>query len=196
MAYNAVLTAMLVANEWDRFGETRKPLRVTEPRGLQRSTYSASIPLKYGIPVILSFCILHYTISQSVFVVCLTRFFSNGMEDVANRSVTAGYSCIAIIICELHFDPSIRTRQRLTPLSNCTRLHTSYNVDFSRSSGMISPWNPSSFNVQRCHQRSLPSTIARCTGPYVSNAMGCSIGTPWYTCWSLCFHYSQRCHRR
>ncbi|KAL8634917.1 MAG: hypothetical protein Q9228_007539, partial [Teloschistes exilis] len=67
LAYNAVLTAMLVANEWDRFGETRKPLRVTEPQGLQRSTYSASVPLKYGIPVILSVALLHYTISQSVF---------------------------------------------------------------------------------------------------------------------------------
>lgn len=107
---------MLVANEWDRFGETRKSLRVTEPQGLQRSTYSASVPLKYGIPVIFSFGLLHYTISQSVFVVCLTRFFSNGMEDVANRSVTAGYSCIAIITCELHPDPRIRTGKPLTRL--------------------------------------------------------------------------------
>lgn len=100
LAYNAVLTAMLVANEWDRFGEIRKPLRVTEPQGHQRSTYFVSVPLKFGLLIIVIFSILHYTISQSVFVVYLTRFFSNGMEDLANRSATSGYSCVAIMICE------------------------------------------------------------------------------------------------
>ena len=100
LAYNAVLTAMLVAHEWDRFGKVRKTLRVTEPQGLQRSTYSISVPLKYGLPTLFAFAVLHYTVSQSVFVVYLTRFFSNGTEDVANRIATSGYSCIAIITCE------------------------------------------------------------------------------------------------
>ena len=100
LAYNAVFTAMLVAHEWDRFGKVRKTLRVTEPQGLQRSTYAISVPLKYGLPTLFAFAILHYTVSQSVFVVYLTRFFSNGMEDVANRTATSGYSCIAIITCE------------------------------------------------------------------------------------------------
>ena len=90
---------MLVANEWDRFGETRKSLRVTEPQGHQRSTYFISVPLTYGLPILITFSFLHYTISQSVFVVYLTRFFSNGMEDIAGRTATSGYSCIAIITC-------------------------------------------------------------------------------------------------
>ena len=100
LAYNAVLTAILVANEWDRFGKIRKPLRVTEPQGHQRSSYFVSVPLKYGLPILVAFGGLHYTVSQSVFVVYLTRFFSNGTEDIANRSAISGYSCVAIMTCE------------------------------------------------------------------------------------------------
>ena len=99
LAYNAVLTAMLVGDEWDRFGKIRKPLRVTTPQGLQRSSYFVSVPLKFGLPVLSIFGVLHYTVSQSVFVVYITRFFSNGTEDIAHRSATSGYSCIAIITC-------------------------------------------------------------------------------------------------
>ena len=60
LAHNAVLTAMLVANEWDRFGKTRKPLRVTEPQGHQRSTYFVSVPLRYGLPILVAIGALHY----------------------------------------------------------------------------------------------------------------------------------------
>ena len=91
---------MLVGKEWDGFGKTRKTLRVTAPHGIQRSSYFISVPLKYGIPISIAFGALHYTTSQSVFVVYITRFFSDGTEDVENRSATSGYSCIAIITCE------------------------------------------------------------------------------------------------
>ncbi|KAL8956158.1 MAG: hypothetical protein Q9193_006239, partial [Seirophora villosa] len=97
LAYNAVLTAMLVANEWDEFGKTRKTLRLTSPQGHQRSSYFISVPLKYGLPVLVAFGALHYTISQSVFLVYLIRFLSNGVEDVGYRSAASGYSCLAII---------------------------------------------------------------------------------------------------
>ncbi|KAL8663032.1 MAG: hypothetical protein Q9168_008159 [Polycauliona sp. 1 TL-2023] len=100
VAYNAVLTEMLVANEWDAFGKTRKALRVTSPQGHQRSSYFVSVPLKFGLPVLVVFGAFHYTTSQSVFVVYLTRYLSNGVEDIEHRSATAGYSCIAIITCE------------------------------------------------------------------------------------------------
>lgn len=122
LIYNAVLTTMLVADEWDRFGETRKPLRVTEPQGHQRSTYFISVPMKYGLPILLLFSILHYTIPQSVFVVYLTRFFSNGMEDVAGRTAKPGYSCIAIITCEQRYRPILSRSDLTDSSSNCTWL--------------------------------------------------------------------------
>ena len=142
---------MLVANEWDRFGKTRKPLRVTEPQGHQRSTYFVSVPLKHGLPAIIAFGALHYTISQSVFVVYLTRFFSNGVEDVANRSANSGYSCIAIIACEQVLAPRVRIENLLTHSSNCTWLCTSSSFDSYRPPWTISLWNPFSFNIQRRH---------------------------------------------
>ncbi|KAL8970517.1 MAG: hypothetical protein Q9197_003770 [Variospora fuerteventurae] len=97
LAYNAVLTAMLVAEEWDSFGKTRKNLRVTAPEGHQRSSYFVSVPLKYGLPIQFLFAALHYTTSRSVFVVYLIRFFSNGEEDIEHRSATAGYSLVRTI---------------------------------------------------------------------------------------------------
>lgn len=155
---------MLVANEWDRFGKTRKPLRVTEPQGLQRSTYFISVPLKYGLPILIGFSALHYTISQSVFVVYLTRFFSNKREDVMNRDAFSGYSCIAIMACEQHPRSSRSDEDLLTYFSNPTWQRTCSSFDSHRPSWTISPWNPFSFNMQRCHQRCLPPPTSRYTG--------------------------------
>lgn len=187
---------MLVANEWDRYGETRKPLRVTEPQGHQRSTYFISVPLKYGLPIIVAFGALHYTISQSVFVVYLTRFFSNGMEDIADRSATSGYSCVAIMTCEQHSIPSHSRCIMTDASSNCAWLRTSPRFVSYRPSWTISLWYPFSFNMQRRYQCCLPSAISRCTGSHVSSTMGCNVGESSNTLRPLCFHYSQGCHRR
>ena len=101
LAYNAILTAMLVGDEWDRFAKTRKTLRVTAPEGLQRSSYAVSVPLTYGVPILLAIGALHFFVSQSIFVVYINRFFSNGVQDIAERTYTSGYSCIAMIFCRI-----------------------------------------------------------------------------------------------
>ena len=147
LAYNAVLTAMLVANEWDRFGKTRKPLRVTEPQGHQRSTYSISVPLRYGLPILVAIGALHYTVSQSVFVVSLTRFFSDGREDIANRSATSGYSCIAIMTCKYPSVLATCAQCLLTHslLSHYPWLCTSPDSDYDRLSRTIPTRN--SFSI-------------------------------------------------
>lgn len=142
---------MLVANEWDRFGETRKSLRVTEPQGHQRSTYFISVPLKYGLPVVVAFIALHYTVSQSIFVIYLIRFFSNGTEDIAGRTAVPGYSCVAIMTCEQRSRPSHSRYKIANTSSNCTWLCTSSRFDPYRPSWTISPGNSFSFNMQRRH---------------------------------------------
>ncbi|KAI9733951.1 MAG: hypothetical protein M1834_002607 [Cirrosporium novae-zelandiae] len=96
---NTVLTCMLVAAEWDTFAEKWKTLRVSEPTGLRRSSYFLSMPLKFGLPFMTSMSLIHWSISQSVFIVSLNRFFSNGVEDMENRTITIGYSVYAIIVC-------------------------------------------------------------------------------------------------
>jgi hypothetical protein len=47
--YNGLYSSFLGANEWSKYGHTRKSLRVTDPRGSQRSTYFLQLPYKYGI---------------------------------------------------------------------------------------------------------------------------------------------------
>ena len=142
---------MLVANEWEGFVKTRKTLRVTSPRGLQRSSYFVSVPLKYGLPVLISISVLHYTMSQSIFVVYLTRFLSNGTEDTANRTATSGYSCIAIMICELHPDFDTCAEGSLTSLSPHDWLCTSSSLDSPRRLWKIPQRDAFSLDMQCCH---------------------------------------------
>lgn len=47
--YNAMLSTFLVQREFSRMNSRRKPLRVSEPIGIQRSSYYISLPLRYGI---------------------------------------------------------------------------------------------------------------------------------------------------
>ena len=67
---------MLAAHSWTGFSRRPKGLRVSEPRGSQRGTYLFSMPLRYGIPLIFIFILIHWTTSQSIFpiAVAVTSF--------------------------------------------------------------------------------------------------------------------------
>ncbi|MCJ1426734.1 hypothetical protein MMC29_004637 [Sticta canariensis] len=71
LTYNALFTSMLLAEEWDGFAHQRKTLRVTCPVGKQRSTYWLQLPYSYGIPLLVMSGILHWLVSQSIFLVRL-----------------------------------------------------------------------------------------------------------------------------
>ena len=75
----------------------RKPLRVTDPIGDQRSTYRLQLPYKYGIPLLILSGILHWLVSQSLFLARVTSYDSSGASDEEESVSTVGYSCIAII---------------------------------------------------------------------------------------------------
>ena len=45
--YNGLLTCMLLAQELSEYAHKRKPLRVTNRKGHQRSTYRLQIPYRY-----------------------------------------------------------------------------------------------------------------------------------------------------
>lgn len=97
LTYNGLYTCMLVADEWSRFAHQRKSLRVTSPSGLQRSTYYLQLPYMYSIPLLVSSGVLHWLISQSIFLARVTSFSSHWSEDHSEDISTTGYSCIAII---------------------------------------------------------------------------------------------------
>jgi hypothetical protein len=79
----------------------RKTLRVSAPVGIQRSSYFVSMPLRYGIPLISTMSLLHWLISQSLFVVATTGY---GGDGIAGSTIyTSAYSLQAIIagLCPL-----------------------------------------------------------------------------------------------
>jgi hypothetical protein len=95
LTYNSIFTTMLAADEWSGFSYQRKPLRVTSPIGSQRSTYFLQLPYKYSIPLLAASGILHWLVSQSIFLARIEV-----IKDSYNPSKLVsrcGYSCIAII---------------------------------------------------------------------------------------------------
>ncbi|CAG8005743.1 unnamed protein product [Penicillium salamii] len=78
--YNNVMTTMLAAAEYDSYGVSHKPLRVTWPKkdSQQKSTYWLSIPYHYAVPILLLYMVLHWLISQSIFYVIRTPYTAQG----------------------------------------------------------------------------------------------------------------------
>jgi hypothetical protein len=93
--YNSLLTCMLANREWYRYSAERKSLRVSAPLGLQRSSYFVSMPLRYGVPLITIVAILHWTLSQSVFVLLVEVL--DDYDALEWVSSTVGFSVWPII---------------------------------------------------------------------------------------------------
>ncbi|KAK1961407.1 hypothetical protein LY78DRAFT_588797 [Colletotrichum sublineola] len=96
--YNTMLSTFLLQREFSRLGkpEYRKPLRVSEPVGIQRSSYSISLPLRYGIPLSASSTFMHWLVSQSLFLARIRAVLPDGRDDEINSFSTCGYSPIAL----------------------------------------------------------------------------------------------------
>ncbi|KAI1370753.1 hypothetical protein F4677DRAFT_437391 [Hypoxylon crocopeplum] len=98
--YGVVLTTFLVQREFSLLHTHahRKPLRVSEPVGIQRSGYFISVPFRYGIPLMVFSALFHWLISQSFFLARITALMPDGVEDYGNSFSTLGYSPYAIIV--------------------------------------------------------------------------------------------------
>ena len=69
---NTLLTSMLRSAEYSSFSLRRQSLRVSEPTGIQRSTYWLQLPFRYATPLIVVSGVLHWVVSESVFLVNIT----------------------------------------------------------------------------------------------------------------------------
>ncbi|RYP92686.1 hypothetical protein DL770_001199 [Monosporascus sp. CRB-9-2] len=141
---NAMLSTMLVQREFSRMSSTRKPLRVSEPLGIQRSSYFISLPLRYGIPLYATAALMHWLVSQSLFLARITAMYPEGTVDVRNSFSTCGASPIAVFIIALaillaivllgcrRYDGTMRMHYYPTlqkPINLRARKHAEYNVD-------------------------------------------------------------------
>ncbi|KAF2117577.1 hypothetical protein BDV96DRAFT_489653, partial [Lophiotrema nucula] len=97
-----------------------KSLRVSTSIGPQRSSYYVSMPLRYGIPLMAKMSLLHWTLSQGLFVVPLETPNNDGTVDTSSCISYLGFSLlplftagnivlvmvIAIVLGSLHHYPS------------------------------------------------------------------------------------------
>ncbi|KAK1758869.1 hypothetical protein QBC47DRAFT_409691 [Echria macrotheca] len=94
--FNIILASQLVALEWSKFADTRKPrgLRVSRPERDtdQRSTYWLSMPFRYILPIMVAFYFDHFLLSQSSFVIRLLIYNWDGTQKEGRT--LAGFSPI------------------------------------------------------------------------------------------------------
>jgi len=97
--YNGLYTSMHLAHEYGGYAAARKPLRVTVPKGAQRSTYWLQLPYAYGVPLIVASATMHWLISQSIFLARVAVWRDDGMEseDPSAAFSAVGYSSSAIL---------------------------------------------------------------------------------------------------
>lgn len=96
--FNATLTMMHSAHEWGSFTKHRKALRVSSPRGQQRSTYWLQLPWSYSLPLIIASGSLHWLLGRSVYLVKVDVFDYNDNRQTDKDFFACGYSLITVLI--------------------------------------------------------------------------------------------------
>ncbi|QIX01275.1 hypothetical protein AMS68_006792 [Peltaster fructicola] len=66
--YNGLFSIMHLSHEWSRYAVEKLPLRVTTPTGAQKSTHWLQLPLQYSIPLLTTTTVLHWVISEAIFI--------------------------------------------------------------------------------------------------------------------------------
>ncbi|PWY87377.1 hypothetical protein BO70DRAFT_287518 [Aspergillus heteromorphus CBS 117.55] len=95
--YNNLLTHMLLVAEYDDYASQRKPLRVSWPEGVQRSSYYLSLPYRYSLPLAVASMVLHWLVSASLFYVEVIPFDTWGNAVYNDQIIACGYAPIGII---------------------------------------------------------------------------------------------------
>lgn len=85
---------MLAAVEYNSYAKNRKYLRVSWPRGRQRSTHYLTLPYRYSLPLLVVSAVLHWLVSQSLFYV---EIIGLNLDMPRSVIVTCGFSLVAII---------------------------------------------------------------------------------------------------
>ena len=88
---------MLLTREYAQFTQHRKSLRVSVPKGVQRSTPWLNIPYKFAVPIMVVMALLHWTMSESIFIASVNVFDVNHIRKPAGDINTLGWSPLAVI---------------------------------------------------------------------------------------------------
>lgn len=98
LVLNGLCTSMFLANEWSQFASQRKTLRVSQPQGDQRKSYFLQLPYRIAVPLIVMSGLLHWLVSQSIFIAVIAQYDEEG--NLKNRAAvtTCGFSPVAMIV--------------------------------------------------------------------------------------------------
>jgi hypothetical protein len=96
--YNGIITMMHTSHEWAAFTTKRKALRVSKPRGEQRSTYWLQLPWSYSVPLIVASGSLHWLLGRSTYMVKLDVYGYSGNREADKDISACGYSPLTILI--------------------------------------------------------------------------------------------------
>ena len=70
---------MLAGLEWSQMAWQKNSLRVSQkPQGEQRSSYFLQLPYRYAIPLMGFSAVMHWLISQSIFLIAIERYDPDG----------------------------------------------------------------------------------------------------------------------
>lgn len=93
---NNCLTRMLLGSEYTDYARHHKPLRVSKPRGQQRSTYRLQLPYRYSVPLMTSMAVLHWLVARSIFLVQI-NVYDYDSDALVDKISTCGFSSMAIV---------------------------------------------------------------------------------------------------
>lgn len=105
-AFNTLFTRLQAEKEWNAFSIDYRPLRVTSPEGEQRSTYRLQLPYRYSIPLLVTSIMLHWLVSNTVYVSVIEGGFYLSEHAVGPNSygisedsfIGIGFSSSAILL--------------------------------------------------------------------------------------------------
>ena len=97
-ALNRMCTSICFTREWNDYAMFRKGLRVTDPSAEQRPAYFLQLPYRWAVPLTAISGVLHWLLSQSLFLVLLEIRDTDGtIIDGESRS-TVGYSNLSLLV--------------------------------------------------------------------------------------------------
>lgn len=96
-ALNRICTSMCFMREWNSYATERKGLRVTQPIAAQRPTYFLQLPYRWAIPLTVTSGMLHWLLSQSLFLVRRETRRRDGTL-YPESTCACGYSVLSLLV--------------------------------------------------------------------------------------------------
>ena len=108
MVYNTLFTLMYLGEDWDMFGaytattrhrlqitskkQTHRYLRVSDPKGKQKSTHFLNLPFRFALPLICVSGLLHWLMSQSLYLANISVIPRDGTRPRHDEITTVAFA--------------------------------------------------------------------------------------------------------